>query len=213
MKKITFREADLSTLDKTFGLRQIWECALLNDWLSGEPALSEIDKNQIKKYQHRLIRGGRSWNEVELENKFISPLILTADIETDEIGYFLERPLSANINDCELSGIVDGMIATGFREPDVPFFCLHEYKRSTDNQGSPDAQVLAAMLVAREKNNNKHPIYGLFVVGMVWNFVVLNGNDYCISYSFDASNNEIYSIVHILRKLQHVIENYHTVKH
>jgi hypothetical protein len=205
MKKLTFREADLNTLDDVFGLQQIWDCALLNEWLSGTPAISEIDTAQINKYQYRLIRGGRSWNEVELEAKFISPLILTADVETDTIGYFLERPLSAVINDYELSGIVDGMFATGFRAPILPFFCLHEYKRSTDNQGSPDAQVLAAMLVAREKNNNQHPIYGLFVVGMIWNFVVLNGNDYCISSSFDASNNEIYQIVHILRKLKTII--------
>jgi hypothetical protein len=176
--------------------------------LSGEPNIAAADRAQIKKYQHRLIRGGRSWNEVELENKFISPLILTADIETDEIGYFLERPLSAILNDYELSGIVDGMIATGFREPHLPLFCLHEYKRSSDNQGSPDAQVLAAMLAAREKNNNEHPIYGLFVVGMVWNFVILNGNDYCISRDYTASDDDIYQIVHIMHKLQAITTHY-----
>jgi hypothetical protein len=172
-----------------------------------------------KKYQYRLIRGGRSWNEAELEGKFISPLILTADIETDKIGYFLERPLAAIINDCEISGIVDGMIATGFREPNLPLFCLHEYNAKIipplgENKGvgSPDAQVLAAMLAAREKNNNEHPIYGLFVVGMVWNFVVLNSNDYCISQSFDADGDEIYKIVHILRKLQGIIAAYNFSK-
>ena len=205
MKKLNFSQADLTTLDKTFGVQQVWECALLDTWLSGEISISDADKNQIQKYQHRLIRGGRSWNEVELENKFISPLILSADIETDTIGYFLERPLSAVINDCELSGIVDGMIATGFREPELPLFCIHEYKRSTDNQGSPEAQVLAAMLVAREKNKHELPIYGLFVVGLVWNFVVLNGNDYCISRDFTASDDDIYHIVQVLRKLKEII--------
>ena len=212
MKKLTFREADLTTLDKTFGLRQIWDCALLSDWLSGEPVLSDADIKQIKKYQYRLIRGGRAWNEAELESKFISPLILTADIETDDISYFLERPLFAILNDCELSGIVDGMIATGFREPNLPLFCLHEYKRSADNQGSADAQVLAAMLAAREKNDNKHPIYGLFVVGVVWNFVVLNKDKYAISQSFDADGDEIYTIVHIMRKLSDIIASYGMVE-
>ena len=206
MKKIVFREADLNTLDKTFGLRQVWECELLDNWLQGNAEISEIDKTQIQKYQRRLVRGGRSWNETELENKFISPLILTADIETDTIGYFLERPLSIVLNDCELYGIVDGMIATGFREPVLPLFCIHEYKRSTDNQGSPDAQVLAAMLVAREKNNNKLPIYGLFVVGLVWNFVVLNGNDYCISPEITAADDGIFKIVQVLRQLKIIID-------
>jgi hypothetical protein len=50
-----------------------------------------------------------------------------------------------------LSGIVDGVIATGIRNPQMPYFCFHEYKRSLENQGTPDGQVLAAMLVAREK--------------------------------------------------------------
>lgn len=80
------------------------------------------------------------WNEVELENKLISPLILTARIDDEQIGYFLERQLKGNVGEYEFSGIVDGMIATGFRDPDIPFFCIHEYKRSVDNEGSPDAK-------------------------------------------------------------------------
>jgi hypothetical protein len=39
------------------------------------------------------------------------------------MGYFLERRLSAIVGDYELSGIVDGMIATGFRDPAIPLFC------------------------------------------------------------------------------------------
>jgi len=64
---------------------------------------------------------------------------MLAEIDDGQIGYFLERPLSATIGDYQLSGIVDGMIATGFREPDIPLFCMHEYKRSLENQGAPDA--------------------------------------------------------------------------
>jgi len=67
----------------------------------------------------------------------------------------------------------------GVRNPHTLYFCFHKYKRSVENQGSPDAQVLAAMLVAK-KNQNKHPIYGLFIEGLVWNFVVLNQQNYCI---------------------------------
>ena len=100
-----------------------------------------------------------------MENKFISPLIVLADIDDEQIGYFLERPLSAQIGDYQLSGIVDGMIATGFREPDLPLFCMHEYKRSIENQGMPDAQVLAAMLVAREINQNHKPDLWLICCG------------------------------------------------
>ncbi|MCK5925067.1 MAG: hypothetical protein KAG10_04165, partial [Methylococcales bacterium] len=109
------------------------------------------------------------------------------------------------MGDYELSGIVDGMIATGFRDPDRPLFCMHEYKRSIGNQSAPDAQALAAMLVAREINNNDKPIYGLYVVGLIWNFMVLNGNDYYISKDYKSDNEEIFLIFNMLKALQKII--------
>jgi hypothetical protein len=205
MKIATFKVWDLDQLDNAFGLKQIWESDLLKQWENNEIEITEFEKNSLLNFQKSLIRGGRAWNEVELENKFISPVILTAGIEDEQIGYFLERPLSGIIGDYELSGIVDGMIATGIRNPHIPYFCLHEYKRSVENQGTPDAQVLAAMLVAREQNQNKLPIYGLFVVGLDWYFIILNANEYCISRTYHADNEEIFAIFKMIKSLKQII--------
>jgi hypothetical protein len=205
MKKTTFKDWDLDQLDEAFGLKQIWESDLLQQWENNLVQINDIEKGLLLQLQKSLKRGGRSWNEVELENKFISPLIMLTDIDDEKIGYFLERSLSGIIGDYEVSGIVDGMIATGIREPKTPYFCLHEYKRSVENQGSPDGQVLAAMLVAREQNQNKLPIYGLFVVGLVWNFMVLNGNEYCISRTFIADNDDIFTIFKMMKALKQII--------
>jgi hypothetical protein len=207
MKTATFKEWTLTTLDKAFGLRQIWECTLIDKWKNQEIEIDDFEKKTLLNLQKSLIRGGRAWNEVELENKFISPVMMTANIDDEQIGYFLERHLSGIVGDYELSGIVDGMIAIGFREPDIPLFCLHEYKRSIENQGSPDAQALAAMLVAREKNNNKKSIYGVFVVGLAWNFMILNGNEYFISKTYHADDEEIFAIFKMLKALKQMIKN------
>ncbi len=206
MKKATFKDWTLTTLEDAFGLKQIWVSGLLTQWENQEIEIPEIDKSNLLYIQKSLILGGRAWNEVELENKFISPVIMTASIDDEQIGYFLERPLACVIGDYALSGIVDGMIATGIRNPHTPYFCLHEYKRSIENQGTPDAQVLAAMLVARELNQNKLPIYGLSVVGLVWNFVVLQGNEYCISKSYNADDEEITVIFKMLKALKQLIK-------
>ncbi|CAK0779835.1 hypothetical protein CCP3SC15_6950002 [Gammaproteobacteria bacterium] len=155
MKSAIFKEWTLTALDEAFGLQQIWECDLLKQWEANDAQINDFERTNLLYFQKSLVRGGRAWNEVELENKFISPVIMIAGIDDEKIGYFLERPLSGVVGDYELSGIVDGMIATGFREPKTPFFCLHEYQRSIENQGTPDAQVLAAMLVARGLNKNK----------------------------------------------------------
>jgi hypothetical protein len=205
MKNATFKDWTLTTLEDALNLKQIWESDVLQKWEHADIEINEFEKTNLLHLQKSLIRGGRAWNEVELENKFISPLIMTAGIDDEEMGYFLERPLSGIVGDYELSGIVDGMIATGFREPKKPYFCFHKYKRSVENQGTPDAQVLAAMLVAREQNQNKHPIYGLFIVGIVWNFIVLKDNHYCISRTFHADNEEIFDIFKMIKALKQII--------
>jgi hypothetical protein len=205
MKKTTFKEWSLDQLDEAFNLNQIWESDLLQQWEYNKIEVAEFEKTALLLLQKSLIRSSRNWNEVELENKFISPLIMMANIDDEKINYFLERPLTSIIGDYELSGIVDGMIASGFREPKKPYFCFHEYKRNSENQGSPDAQVLTAMLVARELNQNKLPIYGLFVVGLIWNFIVLKDNQYCISKTYHADDEEIFAIFKMMKSLKQII--------
>ena len=209
MKTAAFKDWDLTSLDEAFSLTQILseECEVLMSWqnLAKTLSISDFEQQTLTDLQAPLIWGGKAWNEVELENKFISPVIMAAKIDDRKIGYFLERSLKGVVGEYELSGFVDGMIATGFRDPKKPFFCMHEYKRSVQNQGTPDGQVLAAMLVAREENNNKKTIYGLYVVGLIWNFIVLEGNEYCISKNYDASDEHIFDIFRMLKALKQII--------
>jgi len=208
MKTATFKEWDLDSLETVFNLKQAWTHSVLEEWESNSQEINDIEKHNIIQLQKTLVRGGRAWNETELENKFISPLIMSADIDDEEIGYFLERPLSGVVEDYQLSGIVDGVIATGVRNPHTPYFCFHEYKRSVENQGTPDAQVLAAMLVAREMNQNSKPIYGLFIVGLIWNFVILEGYEYCISKNYSADNDQVFAIFKMLKALKQMIKSH-----
>jgi hypothetical protein len=206
MKKAAFRDWTFTKLDKAFGLKQIWRSPVMEEWEGMEIPLSDYEQQVLADLQAGILRAGKAWNETELENKFISPLIIFTKIDTDEFGYFLERPLQGVVGDYELSGIVDGMIASGFRDPDVPFFCMHEYKRSVDNEGNPDAQALAAMLVAREQNQNQKPIYGLYIVGLIWNFMVLHGQQYCVSRDYNSSTEDIYDIFRVMKGLKTIVQ-------
>jgi hypothetical protein len=210
MKTANFKDFTLTELDKVFGLRQILEedCKVLQNWqkLATTIEISDFENQILLNLQKPLQWGGKAWNEFELENKFISPVIMAAQFDDRIIGYFLERHLEGIVGDYELSGIVDGLIATGFRDPDIPFFCMHEYKRSVDNKGNPDAQALAAMLVVQEQNKNQKPVYGLYVVGLIWNFMVLNGKNYCISRSFNSETEELLVIFKMLKALKQIIK-------
>jgi hypothetical protein len=66
--------------------------------------------------------------------------------------------------------------------------------------------MLGAMIIAQHQNQDKHPVYGAFVVGKNWVFSVLNENEYCRSSQYDASEKEeLLQIVFILRNLKHLI--------
>lgn len=208
MNKSNFREWTLENLEETFGLQQQFQHDLLDRILSFEYTPTEVEKAYLALLQNDYIHnGGEDWNEVELENKFISPLIVLSQIANRKFSYFLERDLAGKVGNIELSGKVDGMIASGFRSPKKPFFCLHEYKRESDPNGDPKGQALVAMLVAQTLNADGKPILGCYVQGRFWRFIVLDGLNYVFSAPLVGDTDDIFDILRVFKALRHEIEN------
>jgi hypothetical protein len=149
MIQATFKDWTLDTIDEAFGTKQIQTLPALDSFLEFPHTCTDYEWQYLTDLRKLYALGGDEWNEVELENKFISPLIIFAKIDSERFAYFLERPLSAILGDYAISGRVDGMIATGYRSPKKPLFCLAEYKRQTDPDGNPQGQVLATMIAGR----------------------------------------------------------------
>ena len=143
---------------------------------------------------------------MELENKTVSPIIVFSDVDNKQFSYFLERPLALILGNYQLSGKVDGMIATGFRSPKKPYFCMAEYKRATDPNGDPQGQALIAMLVAQHLNDNQKPIFGCYIIGRSRYFMALVEKEYAISNVYVCTDNGIFSIFRILKGLRWHIE-------
>jgi hypothetical protein len=178
----------------------------LDELLAFRYEVNDMEAWFLKELQSVYQLGGDDWNEVELENKFISPLIVLAKLNDERYSYFLERELQAVIGNYDISGKVDGMIATGYRNPKKPFFCLKEYKRQTDPNGDPRGQALIAMLAAQNLNDNDDPIYGCYVIGRSWNFMALVGKEYAISNVYTCTTDELLDIFRILKGLRNIIE-------
>ena len=212
MYKINFREWTLDKIEETFGLIPVRRLPILEELLAFEYEADEFEtKYLLILSENYLTLGGDSWNETELENKLISPVIVFSGIENQKFAYFLERDLTATIGDYELTGRVDGMIATGYRSPKIPYFCLNEYKRQTDPNGDPAGQALIAMLVAQQLNQNLNqntdrPIFGSYVIGRNWYFMALVGKQYAISKDFSSVDDEMFDIYRILKGLRVQIE-------
>ncbi len=212
MTKSNFREWTLDSIEETFGLLQVRSLPILDELLAYQYEADTYERRYLTQLQEEYITlGGDDWNEVELENKFISPIIVFSGIQNKSFSCFLEREMSETINDIELSDRVDGMIATGFRNPKKSYFCLSEYKRGTDPNGDPKGQALIAMLVAQRQNNNQNqnahqPIFGSYIIGRNWCFMALVGNEYAISSDFSGVDDEIFDIFRILKSLRVQIE-------
>ena len=211
MATYTFRQCTLTRLDKLFGLRQVFTSPVLDQWLQQKMVLSEYEQETLQALRALLVLNAPGWNEQELALHFIGPLLsLVRFTEPYRFNLFAERKISAVIQsgegEIELSGEPDGIIATGFREPEIPMFAFTEYKRQLDPEGDPAGQTLAAMLVGQRLNPKPHPIYGCYVVGRDWFFMVLHENHYVISTGHNALQvPELEDILRILKTLKLMI--------
>lgn len=96
-------------------------------------------------------------------------------------------------------------MASGTQSPKQPFFFIHEYKKQLDTSNDPLGQLLAAMVAAQKLNQSSHPIYGAYIIGRHWYFVILDGILYSESFAYDATKEEIIAIVKILRHTKTII--------
>ncbi|MEM7535390.1 MAG: hypothetical protein AAF639_24645 [Chloroflexota bacterium] len=205
MMKRTFKQCSLIWLEKHLGVREVRNTPLLLSWIDQEVEISDTEKQELATLQEELTENLRGWNELELAYEFIAPLLKMVKFSGENRRFFAERTLEGKIGDVELGGKPDGMIASGRLEPEQPYFCLHEYKREDDSEGDPAGQVLAAMLVAQEINQHEQPVYGCYIKGNIWYFMILQGLEYSISNSYSATREDIVDIFRILKVLKIII--------
>ena len=204
--KLYLNEMSQQKLYKTFGLRRVDKIQELADWLTDLPALTKQEKEIATFYQKVLLANIDNWNEQELSLGFIGPIIHLINFKVPyQLNFFAQRPISGIIDNYELYGKPDGILASGNFEPETPYFSFHEYKKDVNSSGDPAGQNLAAMLVGQSFSENNEVMYGCYIVGRLWYFMVLKGREYAISKSFLATDKELLEIIQVLKKLRNVI--------
>jgi hypothetical protein len=210
MQQLAFRHCTLTLLDRNFGLRRVFASQALDDWLHNRPSLSEIEQLILKNFQDLLILNSDAWNEQELSLNFIGPVFALAHFSDPyHFNFFAQRTIRTIVaglhDEFDLGGEPDGIIATGYREPEVPLFAFTEYKRELDPTGDPAGQTLAAMLVGQTLNEQPYPLYGCYIIGQHWRFLVLEGKHYTLSEDYSALTNDLFAIFAILKSLKQII--------
>ncbi len=201
----SFEKWDIDDVERTFGIRAKATLPLLEEWCSARHEIRPEEEYTITILREDLQLNVDLWNEDELKFKFIAPLISLIRYNTERFRAFTQRTLSATLNGVKINGRVDFVIATGKANPLQPFFFLHEYKKARGSDNDPLAQLLVEMLAARELNAIKYPLYGCYVVGRAWYFVVLEGDFYAETAPYLATGDGLLAIFSILREAKFII--------
>jgi len=202
-----FSKWTIAEAEGRFGLILQKQCRLLKEWLTVQDTLSEEDEKKLNALCESLQDYAYDWNEAELKLKFIGPLLLTVNFDQEKYHSFMEREISVAIENEILSGITDFFVARGRRVPSHPYFFIHEYKKERDSSNDPLGQLMTAMVAAQKLNNDNNPLYGAYIMGRLWFFVVLYGVEYCVSLGHNAAKpEELKEIFGILRNTKRIIE-------
>lgn len=205
-----FKDWDSEDVERAFGIKRVWDMPSLLDWTKEEKGQKMEINASIEELKNKLLKNADAWNEDELKMFFIAPLLSQIPLEVDDFKPFTQRTISAKFPelDLEVSGKVEFVIARGKQRPKQPYFFLHEYKQERRRENDPLGQLLIAMVAARQNNEKKTSLFGCFVVGRDWFFVVLDKQEYAVSLSYDATKtHELYQIVAILSAMPTLIKS------
>ncbi len=182
---------------------------ILKKWLESSYEFTEAQKQQMAESAADYEYEGDAWNEEELKMHFLSVILQIAKPqEKRKIKAFFERNIRADYENYEISVDVNLMLASvkGLNTPKTPYFFLQELKKGKKSTNDPEAQMLAAMLVAQIQNQDSKPVFGGYVVGRFWFFAVLEGKNYSLSSAFDITQQpDIEQVICCLRKLKELV--------
>jgi hypothetical protein len=184
-------------VEQAFGLVRLRTKPILEQFENLSPA--SVDET-IENLRLCLLDYVDTWNEDELKFMFISRFIGLVNFVSPHYKVFTQRPMSVKYDNGTktTSGKVEFMLAKGKQIPQKPFFFLHEYKQENRKDNDPLGQLLIAMVAAQVQNADNETLYGCFVSGRNWFFIVLEGKEYAVSRAYDATQKTIYQLFAIL---------------
>jgi len=203
-KQLSFSNIKLKDLRSAVSIKPITDETVFDKWFNYDYIVSEEEqfflKELIANNQLRIA----SYSEEELKMKFIAPLLNKIDFTFEELTDWYERSISCKINDVDLGGTTDYLVAKGIDEPELPYFFIQEFKPSRSS-GFPEYQLLAELLVALQLNQEKQ-ILGAYILGQLWIFMLLQkeGEQYYYYKSLGFNSLKEADLITIYRTLKGV---------
>ena len=165
---------------------------IFNDWFNNKIILNESEIRFLIKLLEKELHFIRIYKEEDLKVKFIAPILNRIDFRDidKEIRDFYEEKITYKTKEFILTGVTDFLVSKGLEYSEKPYFFIQEFKKGKESS-YPEAQLLTELIAGLELNNFK-TIKGAYIVGAIWNFIILEklGDDkyqYFTSMNFDSS--------------------------
>ncbi len=222
---VSLSEFTHENVNEAFSLiQQFKKSDLLDKWIK-RAKMMEItieEKDKLTNLQDKLLIYGKAWNVQELKERFISPITELVDFYNFELkfGAFSHRYLESTLHNTLVRGQVDWIVASGQYQPKQPFFFVNTHMHDGIHGIDPVGKLLATLHIAKVINQTpvkpslfnpnpsvieNIPLYGAYVIGSLWYFVRLKGNEYYISPAYDATYTEELNNIFRMLKAQKVM--------
>ncbi|MFN0200442.1 MAG: hypothetical protein ACKVTZ_02925 [Bacteroidia bacterium] len=188
-------------LMKAFGLKAVKWHPALDEWLSQKVEITEEDKTYLTMLRENSLERIDDFNNKELLLKVIGPLLTWIHFDMEKYSGFADRALHAEIEEEILHIVPDFLVASGTQEPETPYFCLIA-NTLADLNGDAAGQCLAAMLAAQKNAAPQNPVYGCYIIGRSWYFMILQLDKFCISNVYTFTQDDIFQIFTVLKSLK-----------
>ena len=165
---------------------------IFKQWFENGIKVSKDKVNFLKKLIKRNIKLIKFYHEEDLKVNFIMPLVNKIDffLLDYNIRSFANEKLTYKTKKFIFNGEADFIFSKGIKKAEKPYFFIQEFKQEKTRK-DPEPQLLAELISAIELNNEKS-MRGAYIVGAIWNFVILekldkNKYQYFVSENFDSS--------------------------
>lgn len=208
IKNKSFKEWLYEEVADEFGLTRLRQHPAITQIESIKLSKDDVHRPMIESLRLLLLDYIDSWNEDEYKFMFISPFISLTGFVSQYFKVFTQRPLSVKYqnNTKTTDGLVEFMLAKGLQVHRKPYFFMHEYKPEKRRDNDPLGQLLIAMVAAKVQNQDDKPIYGIYVNGRNWFFVILDNNTYAVSNPYVASSEDIFDLFAVLLYFKDLME-------
>ena len=189
----SFSQIRLEELENLVDIKEnIHKEEIFKQWFENDIKISTDRILFLEKLIKRNIKLIKFYHEEDLKVNFIMPLVNKIDffLLDDNIRSFANEKLIYKTEKFIFNGEADFIFSKGIKKAEEPYFFIQEFKKGKTRK-DPEPQLLAELISAVELNNEKS-MRGAYIVGAIWNFVILEklGKDkyqYFVSQNYDST--------------------------